>query len=317
MIFKKISIDKVVIYGSLAYDRIMLFRGRFKDYLIPKKIHTINLSFYIDQLRDDFGGTAGNVVYNLSLLKQSSVLLASVGYDFKRYRERLKRLPVVLKELQLINQEPTASTYIFTDSDDNQIAAFLPGAMAISYNKIPSKLLSKSLVLIGPGNPDDMARLVRQCDKQKTPFIYDPAQQIPRIKKSDLIEGIRKSFIFIGNDYEISLAARRSCLTENYIKKNNVVVRTLGARGSEIWLKGRQIEIPSVKPKQQLDPTGVGDAYRAGLIFGLIKDWHWRKSGNFASLLGSYAVTAYGTQNHRFSLRKIKQDYQKNFQESL
>lgn len=297
------GLQKVVVYGSLAYDRVMDFPGRFKDNFLANKLHAINVSFAVPTLKEGFGGTAGNIAYNLSLLGIKPKVLGTAGNDFDKYDQWLRKHHVDTEFVRCVQNLATASAYIITDRDDNQITGFYYGAMQLPYGKFPGAVFKNSLVIIAPGYSRDMGSLVSYCIKFHVPFVYDPGQQITSIRSAELKLGAMNSQVFIGNDYEVSLVVKKLGLSEKaLISKCKILIRTLGAKGSEIWQNGRSLKIKAVRPKKVVDPTGAGDAYRAGIIYGLIKGWPLRKSGELASKISAKAVEKYGTQNHKFNL---------------
>jgi adenosine kinase len=308
----------IIVYGSLAYDRVMDFPGKFRDNFLPNKLHLINVSFSVPKLTENFGGTAGNITYNLSLLRGKPIILAEAGNDFTKYDKWLAKLKVDTGCIYSVKDLVTASAYIITDKEDNQITGFYSGAMQRHYRSFPNTIFKNTLVVISPGNCKDMSTLVKVCTKKQIPFIYDPGQQIPHLTKNELAWGVKNSLVFIGNDYEISLVAHRLNISEKIlIQHANILIKTLGAKGSEIWHKGKCIKISAFKPRQVIDPTGAGDAYRAGLVIGLLRHWSIAKIGRFASLVASYAVEQYGTQKHEFTQVELERRYFKCFKESL
>lgn len=313
-----VDTKQVIVYGSLAYDRIMDFPGKFRDNFLPDKLHFINVSFAVPKLTENFGGTAGNIAYNLSLLRARPIILAEAGNDFAKYSKWLAQLKVETKYIYLEKDLPTASAYIITDKEDNQITGFYSGAMQKHYRSFSNNIFKNALVVISPGNCADMSVLVKVCTKKQIPFIYDPGQQIPHLTKNELVWGVKNSLVFIGNDYEVSLVAHRLNISEKTLgQRTNILIKTLGAKGSEIWHKGKCIKIFIFKPRQVIDPTGAGDAYRAGLVTGLLRRWPIAKIGRFASLIASYAVEQYGTQKHKFTKAELERRYFKRFKESL
>lgn len=309
---------RVIIYGSLAYDRVMDFPGKFRDNFLPDKLHLINVSFAVPKLTENFGGTAGNIAYNLSLLHLRPIILAEAGNDFAQYGRRFAKLKVDARNIYSVRHLSTASAYIITDKEDNQITGFYAGAMQKYYHGFPNNIFRNTLIVISPGNCKDMSALAKICIKKQTPFIYDPGQQIPHLTKNELVCGVKNSLVFIGNDYEISLVAHRLKISEKILaQRANILIKTLGAKGSEIWYKGKRIKIPAFKPRQVIDPTGAGDAYRAGLVVGLLRHWPIVKIGRFASLVASYAVEQYGTQKHKFTQVELERRYAKRFKENL
>lgn len=308
---------RVVVYGSLAYDRVMDYPGRFRDALVPDKLHLINVSFAVPTLSENFGGTAGNISYNLALLGVRAQVLSSVGHDFAPYRAWLRQHGVALK-VESAPRLKTAAAYIMTDRDDNQITAFHAGALQRPLRRLPRVQLSSALVVISPGNPKDMVRLAALCQARRTPYLFDPGQQIPALTAREVTACLRGAAAFIGNDYEVSLVAHKLKVSESKLRSQvPLLVRTLGPKGSELWHRGRRLRIPAVRPRRVIDPTGAGDAYRAGLVLGLVRGWPLRTAGRFASLVASYAVAQYGTQVHRFTLSQLTQHYAREFGERL
>jgi adenosine kinase len=313
---------KILVTGSIAYDRIMDFPGYFKDQILPEKIHILNVSFLVKQLKESFGGTAGNIAYNLSMLGLRPTILAHVGAkDFLLYEAWLKKNKVNLSQLKILPGQHTASAYIITDQADNQIAGFYPGAMGMP---ITSKLSAKSyqlkanLAIVSPQNPVDMIKLPKLFKQKRTPYIFDPGQQTTSLSGSQLKQAILGSKILIGNDYEINLISKKTGWKNGDLaKKTEILVTTLGEKGSIIKQGDKVCKIPPAKPKNTSDPTGAGDAYRAGLIYGLLKNWPLPKVGRLAGLVSVYTVEKYGTQTHQFTLKELGKRYWLNFKEKL
>lgn len=308
----------ILISGSLAYDRIMNFPGYFKDHILPDKIHNLNVSFLAQNLKESFGGTAGNIAYNLALLGEKPTILSSVGNDFENYKKWLKQNKIDVSKIQTIKDDTTAFANIITDKADNQIAAFYPGAMNQNYdtNSVPTR--KDTIAIIAPGNPKDMVNLARLYYKENIPFIFDPGQQIPVLNKRDLQYCIIRATIFISNDYELELMAQKTKWTKEQIaQKTNILITTYGEKGSVIRECDSTFDINPAKPKKVKDPTGAGDAYRAGLIKGLIEKWPLWKIGDFASTVACYAVENYGTQNHKFNFEEVKRRYKINYKNQL
>lgn len=308
---------KILIHGSLAYDRIMDFPGYFKDHILPDKIHNLNVSFATNNLTVNFGGTAGNIAYNLSLIGESSTILASVGNDFSDYEKWLKKNKIDITQIKK-NKIQTASAYIFTDKDDNQISGFNSSAMAKGYGKLLIKILSDYLTIISPGYHKDMEFFINYLTKQKNKYIFDPGQQITSLSTKTIINGIIGAQVLIGNDYEIEMIKQKiKWTTQQLIDKVEVLIITKGAKGSEIYQQGIKHIIKAVKSKKIVDPTGAGDGFRAGIIKGILENWDWKKTGQFASVVAVYAVEKYGTQNHRFSPKDLEKRYKENYGEKL
>ena len=295
---------KIWVSGSLAYDRIMNYGGRFADHIDVSKVHVLSLSFAVEKLELNTGGVAGNIAYNLSLLKEKPQVIANLGQDGRDYITRLKNFGAGVTNVQVLNNKLTAGAYTITDKADNQITGFFTGAMYATA-KFPNPT-SKDLAIIGAEYPENMVRLARLYAKKKTFYIFDPAQQIPALSRSQLLVGMRGASVIIGNDYEIALMMKKSGYRP---KKNQVIISTLGGKGSVILAGKRRIKIPVVKSRKVVDPTGAGDAYRAGLIKGLVLGYSYERAGRLASLVASKAVAVYGTQNHKFSWRSIEKAY--------
>ena len=305
----------------------MNFPGYFKDNILPEKIHTLNVSFFIKELRESFGGTAGNIAYNLALLDQRPTILGNVGSkDFSTYKNWFRRHKIDLSQIKILPNQQTASAYIITDQADNQIAGFFPGAMATPVN---SKLeirnlpagrqgLKFDLAIVSPQNPIDMVKLPQIFKAKKVPYIFDPGQQVASLSGPQLRSAIFGSQVLIGNDYEISLITKKTGWSvQRVLKKTQVLITTLGEKGSLIRTANKTYKIPPAKPTRALDPTGAGDAYRAGLIYGLLHDWPWEKIGRLAGLVSVYTVEMYGTQTHKFSWADLAKRYRQNFGEDL
>lgn len=312
---------KILVFGSLAYDKIMNFPGYFKDHILPDKIHNLNVCFTIEKLEENFGGTAGNIAYNLALLNEHPTIISSAGNDFKEYKKWLEQTGVDLSKIKIIANDSTAFANIMTDQADNQLSAFYPGAMnnACDIDEIEKSLAEKdgeTIAIIAPGYPKDMINLAKFYREHKIPFIFDPGQQITTLGADDLRNGIKGAKVFISNDYELSLVMKKTGWSENEILDNvEILATTLGEQGSKIQTKERCFEIKPAKPESVSDPTGAGDAYRAGFIKGLIEGWSLDVAGRFAGTVSCYAIENYGTQMHSFDLEKVKQRYQDNFED--
>jgi len=311
---------KILVTGSLAYDRIMDFPGKFADHILPEKIHQINLSFLVNDLKESFGGTAGNIAYNLALLGLKPSILGNVGAkDFILYEQWLKKNKINISGLNILPGQHTASAYIITDQSDNQIAGFYPGAMSKPCKfKVQSSKFKADIAIVSPQNPVDMVDFPKLFKKKKIPYIFDPGQQMTSLSPAQLKQAIAGSEVLIGNDYEISVISKRTgWALEKMLKQTKLLVITKGEKGSEIRTGNKVIKIPPAKPKNTSDPTGAGDAYRAGLIYGLLNNWPLEKTGRLAGLISVYTVEKYGTQTHRFSWAELKKRYSVNFKECL
>ncbi len=297
----------VVVSGSLAFDRIMDFPGKFSDHILPDKIHILNVCFAINGLRENFGGTAGNIAYALSLLGVRPRVVATVGRDFDPYRTWMIQHHLPLDHVTEVDDELTAGAYITTDQADNQITAFNPGAMRVrarfDAEAVP---LRETIAIVAPGNLEDMEHLARLWRERGIPYILDPGQSLPAWGGDQLLEMIRGSFIFISNDYELELTCKKTGHSvEDLLHLTSAVVTTRGEQGSVLLHRDNGVqraEIPAVKAEKVADPTGAGDAFRAGLIKGLTISrgalLHACRMGSTAS---AYAVEVYGTQTYRFT----------------
>ncbi|MES2014771.1 MAG: carbohydrate kinase family protein [Patescibacteria group bacterium] len=309
---------RIFVSGSLAYDRIMDFKGLFGDHILPDKIHDINVSFYVDTLEESFGGTAGNIAYTLSLLEEPVSIVAAAGNDFEAYRVWLESHKINTGRIRINGNLRTAFATIMTDQKDNQIAAFYPGAMQVPYTLSEHTFDPDSFVIVAPGNPDDMRAIPEFCRKRGIPFMFDPGQQIITLSGDDLKNGIEGSKVCIVNDYELAMVTKKTGWdTEEIAKHTEILVTTLGANGSEIRKDGMIIKAPPGKPKNVSDPTGAGDAYRAGFTHGLLKGWPLETIGKFAGLVACYTVELKGTQTHIFNRISLGARYKENFKESL
>ena len=293
----------VIISGSLAYDRIMNFPGYFSDHILPEKIHVLNVCFQVDGMKEKFGGTAGNIAYALTLMGERSSISATIGHDYHRYFDWLTMNGITTEHIKIIGDEFTASAYITTDQADNQITGFNPGAMKYSsvldFDALPAK---ETLIVVSPGNLDDMVTYPRACKARGIDYIFDPGQSLPMLEKKDLAEAIEGARILIANDYEIDLVMSKTGLNGGgLVRRAGAVVVTLGERGSKILTPDREISIPAAEPRTVEDPTGAGDAYRGGLISGLVHGRDLELCAWLGSVCASFAVESYGTQEYRFT----------------
>jgi len=294
---------KIVISGSLAYDRIMDFPGYFSDHILPDKIHMLNVCFHVNGMRENFGGTAGNIAYALRLLGEEPLICATIGHDHEKYFRWLKQNGISTEYIKIIADEFTAGAYITTDRADNQITVFNPGAMKypciIDFNKLDTR---GTLVIVSPGNFDDMVQYPRACKDRGIDYIMDPGQSLPMWDKNELIESIEGSRLLIVNDYELSLIISKTGLDKNaLLKKTRAIITTLGALGSQVLTSDAEVAIPACKVKKVVDPTGAGDAYRGGLLSGLARGLGLVESAKMGSICASFAVETYGTQEYTFT----------------
>jgi adenosine kinase len=303
-----------LICGSVAYDTILLFQDRFKAHILPDKLHILNVAFYVPEMRREFGGCAANIAYGLKLLGERGVPMATVGDDFAPYRERMLSLGLPLEHVKPIAGTFTAQAFITTDLDDNQITAFHPGAMQQSHINKVADAKGVGLGIISPDGSAGMTLHAAQFAAANIPFIFDPGQQLPTFNAEQL-----KTFISLArwvtlNDYEWGLLQQKTGLTVADITAQvEALVITEGAKGSVIHTQGRTLAIPSLKPTKVVDPTGCGDAYRAGLIHGLMRGLDWQSIGQTASLMGAIKIESRGPQNYRFTPAEFEQRYHDAF----
>ncbi|OGT84291.1 MAG: sugar kinase [Gammaproteobacteria bacterium RIFCSPLOWO2_02_FULL_61_13] len=303
-----------LICGSMAFDTIMVFKDRFKAHILPDQIHILNVSFLVPELRREFGGCAGNIAYNLAQLGEKAWPMGTVGHDFGVYSEWLKRVGVPQDYLRVIDTEHTAQAFITTDLDDNQITAFHPGAMNASHtNEVPVNQGIR-IGMVSPDGRQGMLDHAAQFVAAEIPFIFDPGQGMPMFDGDDLRRFIDQATWVTVNDYEWQLLRERTGWDAAQVAERvEALVVTRGAEGSQIFAGGRRVDIPPVKAARLADPTGCGDAYRAGLVYGLLKKLDWEITGRIASLLGSIKIEHRGTQNHSFTLADFRNRYRSEF----
>ncbi len=307
----------ITVTGSLAFDHIMDFAGKFSDHIMPDKIHQINLSFLANTLSKQKGGTAGNIAYTLALLKMPVGVVGVVGVDFLEYNKFLQNAGIDTSQIQTIENNLTSSAFIMTDQMDNQISAFYPGAMSYTEQLSLTKIQS-DLVVISPNNPGAMVKFTKECQDSNTPFLLDPGMQLPALSDIALRDMLDKATILIGNDYEIALLRDKIQETNDKLLEHvGILITTLGAKGSTIQTKEKSIQISAGKVNQTVDPTGAGDAFRAGFLAGFLKDLDLKICGQMGSTAACYAVEKYGTTNHSFSVREFCDRYESNFGEEL
>ena len=302
--------------GSIAYDYIMVFPGRFQDHILPDKMHVLSVSFLVDSLTRRRGGTGANIAYNLGLLGERPILVGAVGDDFADYRSFLESIGVDCRVVKVIGGEHTASCFINTDLQDNQITAFYPGAMshARTISLRDSGASPDDLVLIAPNDPGAMNRAVAECAGAGVPYLYDPSMQLPRLSREDLEAGCCGAQILAGNDYEFGMLAEKLGITEADLQKRvPITVMTRGEAGSVITVGDLRHEIPAAKCKKVVDPTGAGDAFRAGFVLGCKLKLPWPVVGRLAALAGVYAVEQHGPQQHAYTLPEFVARYRENF----
>ena len=305
---------RTLICGSIAYDTIMVFRDRFKNHILPDRLHILNVAFLVPDLRREFGGCAGNIAYNLRLLGGDPLIMATVGDDYLPYDERLKKLKLPQEHVRRIPNTFTAQAFITTDLDDNQITAFHPGAMNHSHENHVNAAKDVTLGIVAPDGREGMLQHARELHAADVPFVFDPGQGLPMFGGDDLMRFVDMASFVTVNDYEGEMLQERTGKRlEELARQVKALVVTLGARGSLIMTDGKRVEIPAVKPEQVLDPTGCGDAFRAGLLYGIAAGLDLSVSGRLASLLGSIKIAQRGGQNHHFTRDEIAQRYKEAF----
>lgn len=301
----------IIVSGSLAYDRIMDFPGYFEEHILPEKIHVLNIAFTVNGVREKFGGTAGNIAYALSLMGEQPEISATIGSDYHRYLAWLTQNGLSTKKIKIIEEEFTAGAYITTDQADNQITGFNPGAMKYSSSLDFDRLNPKeTLLIVSPGNLEDMITYPRACKAKGIDYIFDPGQSIPMLGAEDLLQAAEGCRILISNDYELELIMSKTGLNkEDLLKKASAIIVTLGEAGSRIYTPENQTTVPAVNPRKVEDPTGAGDSYRGGLISGLVRGMSIEQSARIGSVCSSFAVECYGTQDYRFSPEEFKERF--------
>lgn len=310
----------ILISGSLVYDHIMNFPDRFKNHILPDNIHILNVCFTVEKLGKSKGGTAGNIAYNLKLLGNDPVIVSSVGQDGDEYIDYLKRSGIKTNKISKDKKLFTASCYITTDLDDNQITAFYNGALGFAPDIFSYENGKKSKwAIISPTKKEVMLKHLSQCAKNGIKTIFDPGQQIPAFSEKELKDAINQADILIGNDYEMKMVQERTSWDKKEIlKRVGTLVTTYGKQGSRIETRDKQkILIEVCRPKKVEDPTGAGDAYRAGFLLGLDRGYNLRECGRIGSVASSFAIEKYGTQEHKFSLKKFSERYEKNYREKI
>jgi adenosine kinase len=315
---KTVSAPRTLICGSLALDTIMVFPDRFARHILPGETHVLSVSFQIGEMRREWGGCAGNIAYNLKRLGGEPVVMATVGDDGHAYVERLKTQGIAAEGVRVIPGTYTAQAFIITDLDDNQITAFHPGAMNESHRNRVTDVADIRLGIVAPDGREGMRAHVQEFAAAKVPFLFDPGQGLPLFSGAELIEMVDCADYLAVNDYEARLLAERTGLSlEAMAARVEALFVTQGGEGSRIYAEGKILDIAAVKPTRLVDPTGCGDAYRAGLLYGIGQGWDWQRTGRLASTLGSLKIAERGGQNHAFSRTAVEALYDRCFGEPL
>ncbi len=307
-----------LICGSIAFDTIMVFPDQFKNHILPEQVHILNVAFLVPELRRENGGCAGNIGYNLKLLGKDPKIMATVGQDYAPYQQWLDQCGISQDLIRIIDDSYTAQAYITTDMDDNQITAFHPGAMSFSHlNQVPVDQ-DIEIGIISPDGKEGMQQHAEQFVAADIPFIFDPGQGLPMFDGDELTKLIDQATWVTVNDYEAQLLQDRTGFTpEQIAERVKGLIITRGGKGSEIYADQKRYDIPTAKPAALLDPTGCGDSYRAGLLYGLMEGLDWKTTGRIASLLGAIKIETKGTQNHSFTLDEFKARFKENFDSSF
>ena len=303
-----------LICGSIAYDTIMVFRDQFKNHILPEQIHILNVAFLVPDMRREFGGCAGNIAYNLKLLGGEPLIMATVGEDSGLYMQRLKKLGLPTQHVREIPDAYTAQAFITTDLDDNQITAFHPGAMNFSQSNHIADAQGVTLGIVSPDGRDGMLQHAREFAEAGIPFVFDPGQGLPMFGGDELMHFLKIADYCTVNDYEAKLLTERTGRSLGQLAEEvKALIVTLGGNGSHIYSGGHRLDIPCVKPEAVVDPTGCGDAYRAGLLYGITAGWDWEKTGRLSAVMGAIKIAHRGGQNHRPTREEIAERYSRAF----
>jgi adenosine kinase len=305
---------KVLVTGSIAYDTIMVFPDRFRNHLLADQLHILNVCFLTPEMRREYGGTAGNIAFNLKLLGDDPLVMATVGEDIQPYLERFEELGIATRLLKRIAGQFTAQAFITTDLDDNQITAFHPGAMNYSHENRITRELGAGLAIIAPDGKLGMLQHARECGSAAIAFLFDPGQGLPMFSGEEISEFLRLADYVAVNDYEGKLLEEKTGRSlEELAGQVKALVCTLGAKGSLIFAAGRRHEVPCVAADRVVDPTGCGDAYRAALLYGIAHGWDWPSTGKLGAVMGALKIAHRGAQNHRATRAEIESRFQKAF----
>jgi adenosine kinase len=308
----------ILVCGSLAFDTIMVFQDRFKNHILPEQIHILNVAFLVPDLRREYGGTAGNIAYNLKLLGEDPAIMATVGHDFEPYQERLRELGLSTRHVRRLPEQFTAQAFITTDVDDNQITAFHPGAMSFAHLNKVADADGVQLAIVSPDGRDGMLEHSRDLAAAGVRHVFDPGQGLPMFSGPELLEMAGRAAALTVNDYEARVVEQKTGKRISEIARlTEAVIVTKGAEGCTIVTASGEAHIPAVPPAALVDPTGCGDAFRAGLLYGMARAWDWPRSARLASVMGSIKITHRGGQNHRPGREAIAQSLAQAFGEKL
>jgi adenosine kinase len=307
-----------LVCGSMAYDTIMVFPDQFRKHILPDQIHILNVAFMVPDMRREYGGTAGNIGYNLKLLGEDPGVMATVGHDFGPYAERLAGLGISDRHVRRLDDQFTAQAFITTDVDDNQITAFHPGAMTHSHLNRIGDVNGTQLGIVSPDGRQGMIEHARDFRAAGIRFVFDPGQGLPMFSGPELIELMAGAAALTVNDYEARVVEQKTGREVAELARTmEAVVVTRGAEGSSVYTANGRIDVPAVKAESLVDPTGCGDAYRAGLLYGMSRGWTWQKAARLASVMGSIKIAHRGGQNHRPTREEIARRFSDAFAEAL
>jgi adenosine kinase len=308
----------VLVCGSLAFDTIMVFPGRFREHILTDQMHILNVSFLVPEMRREFGGTAGNIAYNLRLLGEQPLVMATVGHDFAPYAQRFQSLGLSMRHVRTVDGQFTGQAFITTDIDDNQITAFHPGAMGYSHYNRVSDASGVKIGIVSPEGRDGMIQHAHELAAAKIPYVFDPGQGLPMFSGTELLDLMTGARALAVNDYEARIVEQKTGRTISQLTGIvDAVIVTRGAEGSVVHSRDGQFEIPPVPAERVVDPTGCGDAFRAGLLHGMARDWPWRKCARLGSVMGAIKISHRGGQNHTPSRDVIAEAFRATYSESL
>jgi adenosine kinase len=308
----------ILVCGSLAYDTIMVFPDQFRKHILADQIHILNVAFMVPDMRREYGGTGGNIAYNLKLLGEEPALMATVGHDFSAYQERLGELGITGQHIRRLEDQFTAQAFITTDIDDNQITAFHPGAMSFSHLNRVGDCAGARAAIVSPDGRQGMIEHAKDLAAAKIPYVFDPGQGLPMFSGPELLELMDGAAALAVNDYEARVVEQKTGRRiEDLARTLGAVVVTRGAEGSTVHSAGGATQVPAVTAEALVDPTGCGDAYRSGLLYGMARGWEWPRSARLASVMGSIKIAHRGGQNHRPTRESIGHKLREAFGESL
>jgi adenosine kinase len=307
-----------LICGSMAYDTIMVFPDQFRKHILPEQIHILNVAFLVPDMRREFGGTAGNIAYNLKLLGDDPLIMATVGHDFGAYAVRLAELGLSDRHVRRLEDQFTGQAFITTDIDDNQITAFHPGAMSFAHLNRVADAPGARLGIVSPDGRQGMIEHARDFAASGIPYIFDPGQGLPMFSGPELLELVDGAMALTVNDYEARIVEEKTGRgVAEVAALVDCLVVTRGAEGSSLWISGGRVEVAAARPAAVVDPTGCGDAFRAGLLHGLSQGWDWPRCARLGSVLGALKIAERGGQNHRPTREAIAASLRENFGETL